>query len=330
MLLRAIFVVSLVVGAMVRVLPSGQASPCGLPALPARAVFGDQDARGQVRLDRTKPVPAKADVIAAWRKRQDAVTSFRFAWVEQQCRVTGWIANPRYPQRDWLAIPALLIDRSYSVSKTLAIEGPRMRYQFELDRAEESDGVRVKSPTGDERGLGVHRHYVYLSVFDGQRGEVTTSTLLDSPPPASIRTSSNIDAQALDLRPIMLAFRPLDATLGHLLIDRAVTNQQRTFYHDKSTFLLEEQHDPSGWKTVLVIEPERDYLISRVVVEFEQKAVVDMDVDYQLDTKTGWVPSGWRVLQMAADGRRRVTTIATVSSYDVNGPIAPAYFTIER
>jgi hypothetical protein len=43
-----------------------------------------------------------------------AIKSFRFAWVEEQCHARGWVPNPRYPEREWLAIPALLFDRSYS------------------------------------------------------------------------------------------------------------------------------------------------------------------------------------------------------------------------
>ena len=168
-----------------------------------------------------------------------------------------------------------------------------MRYTFELDRPEEPDGVRVKSPNGDTHGLGVHRHYTYVSVFDGARGEVRMTTFLDSPPPTVQPTTSNVDAQNLDLRPIMMALRPLDPVLGHLLVDRAVTNERRTFYRGKSIFLLEERHDPSGWKTILWIEPERDYLVSRYYVEFEQKPIADIDIDYTHDATWGWIPSGW-------------------------------------
>jgi len=42
---------------------------------------------------------------------------------------------------------------------------------YEIDRKEEPDGVRLKSPTGDNKGLGVGRNYSYISVFDGQNGK---------------------------------------------------------------------------------------------------------------------------------------------------------------
>ena len=116
-------------------------------------------------------------------------------------------------------------------------------------------------------------------------------------------------------------FRPLDAVMGHLLIDRAVTNLRRRFYRGKSIFLLEERHDPSGWKTVLWIEPERDFLVSRYVVEFEQKTIVDIDIDYVQDAKWGWIPSGWRVTEMLSDGSKRLVTIAKVVSSSINVPV---------
>lgn len=234
--------------------------------------------------------------------------------------------NPRHPEREWLAIPALLVDRSYSVTKTLAVDGHRMRYSFDLDRNHEPDGVEVGSPQGDNRGLGVRRHYSYVSVFDGQRGEARLSSLL-GPPPATIRRNSdNLDAQDLDMRAILLALRPLDRVMGDLLIDRAVTNERRTFYHGRSTFLLEERHDPSGWKQTLWLEPERDFIVTRFVMAFEQKVIVDMDIDYKQDSRWGWIPSGWRVTEMLADGSRRLISTATVSSYGINVPIGAEQF----
>ena len=45
--------------------------------------------------DRSKPVPAKSEIIAAWQKRQSAINSFRFTWTEEQVHPKGWLANPR-------------------------------------------------------------------------------------------------------------------------------------------------------------------------------------------------------------------------------------------
>src|SRR6476469_4298660 len=88
--------------------------------------IGDLDAAGQVKRDLSKPVPSKAEIINAWRRRQNNVTSFQFAWTEQQCHRLGWLSNPRYAEREWLAIPALRIDRTYAVAKRLAVNGNTM------------------------------------------------------------------------------------------------------------------------------------------------------------------------------------------------------------
>lgn len=307
---------------------SNRVSTCALVAslLVAPSVLVGQDPSGRPQLDRRKPVPAKSEVTGAWQKRQDTIKTFQFAWSEQQSHPKGLLPNPRYPEREWSAIPALLIDRSYSVTKTLAVDGLMMRYGFQVDRKEETGSLGAVSPQGENQGLGVGRHYTYVSVFDGQRGETRLTSLSASPPAAILRVATTVDAQNLDTRAILLAFRPLDASMGHLLIDRAVTNQVRTFYKGRSTFLLEERHDPSGWKTVLWIEPERDFLVSRLAVLFEQKWIVDMDIDYTQDQRWGWVPSGWRVTAMLADGTRRLISAATVSSYSINVPIGIEQF----
>ena len=281
---------------------------------------------GRARVDASKPVPAKSEVLEAWRRRQDQIRSFQFSWTEQQTRPTGWIPNPRYPERDRLAIPGLYSDRTYTVSKGLAVDGSRMRYGFELDRPEEPDGVDVRSPTGQMHGLGVERHYSYVSVFDGQRGETRLTSFFDHPPATVQTITSNVDAQNLDARVIMLALRPLDPVMGHLLIDRAITNERRTFYRGKSTFLLEERHDPSGWKTILWIEPERDFLVSRVAVEFEQKRMLDIDIDYVQDAQWGWIPTAWRITELLANGSRRLVADARVTRYTINQPLDPEQF----
>ena len=290
------------------------------PDVPVRnhTWIGDVDAAGQVKRDLSKPVPSKAEIISAWRRRQNNVASFQFAWTEEQCHRRGWLPNPRYPEREWLAIPALRIDRTYAVTKSLTVSGNSMRYTFDLDRAEEPDGVDVVSPNGDNRGLGVRRHYSYSSSYDGSRDEIRVTSLLASPPPAIQHFGGNIDAQNLDMRAIMLALRPLDSAMGHLLIDRAITNERRAFYRGRSTFLLEERHDPSGWKTILWIEPERDFVVSRLALYFEQRPIVDMDIDYRHDARFGWIPSGWRIIEMLADGTRRLSSTANVTSYSIN------------
>ncbi|HYS69175.1 MAG TPA: hypothetical protein VEM14_02970 [Gemmatimonadaceae bacterium] len=298
-------------------------------AFPTAVVLAQQGPAERLQLgqrDLSRPVPAKSDVIAAWQKRQAAITTFRFAWTEEQTHPKGWLSNPRYPERERSAIPGLLIDRRYVVTKTLAVAGNKMRYSFELDRKEEPDGVDVIAPQGANRGLGVRRHYSYVSVFDGQLGSVRLNSFLDHPPPTLLQTTANVDAQNLDARPILMAFRPLDAVMGHRLIDRAITNESRTFYRGKSTFLLEERHDPSGWKTLLWIEPERNFLVSRYMVSFEQNHVVDIDIDYVQDARWGWIPSGWRVTEMLADGSKRLVAVAKVNSYTINVPIGTETF----
>jgi hypothetical protein len=220
----------------------------------------------------------------------------------------------------------LLKDRRYIVEKNLGVSGNRMRYGFVLDRGEEPDGVEIVAQHGDNRGLGVRRHYSYVSVFDGQTGRARITSFFDHPPGTVLQTAANIDAQNLDVRSILMAFRPLDPAMGHVLIDRAVTNERRQFYRGKSIFLLEERHDPSGWKTLLWLEPERGFLVSRYLLAFEQRTIVDIVIDYTEDPRWGWIPAGWRITEMLSDGSKRQITVARVTGYSINGPIAAEEF----
>src|SRR5213596_2520847 len=98
------------------------------------ALLGAQCVPGsRAQLDRSRPVPAKADVLDAWQRRQSAIHSFHFAWTELQTQPRGWIANPRYVERERLAAPSL-DERRYAVNKTLAVSRDSMRYSYTLDR----------------------------------------------------------------------------------------------------------------------------------------------------------------------------------------------------
>jgi hypothetical protein len=182
-----------------------------------------QDNFGKLPRDRSKPVAPRSEIIASWQKRQETFRSFRFAWTEHQTYAKGWLPNPRFPERERLNTPGLLTDRIYTASKTLVVDGRRMRYTFEIDRKAEADGVRITSAQGDNRGLGEGKHYSYVSVFDGQSGTTRLTELSGGPPPVIAQVTANVDAQNLDTRPIMMALRPLDPVMGHLLVDRAVT-----------------------------------------------------------------------------------------------------------
>jgi hypothetical protein len=169
----------------------------------------------------------------------------------------------------------------------------------------------------------VRRNYSYESTFDGERGSYRVSSLLGTPPPSAVATVSAPDAQNLDTRVLLMLFRPLDAVMGHLLMERAVTNLARTIYRGRSTYLLEERHDPSGWKTVVRIDPERDFIISEYFMLFEQHVVADIEIDYVRDTKWGWIPEAWRITELTTDGSTRLVSTAKVTKFSINAGMGP-------
>jgi hypothetical protein len=48
---------------------------------------------------------------------------------------------------------------------------------------------------------------------------------------------------------------------------------------------------------------------------------VDIEIDHKQDARWGWIPAGWRVIAVQADGSRRQVSTATVTSYAINEPI---------
>ena len=62
------------------------------------------------------------------------------------------------------------------------------------------------------------------------------------------------------------------------------------------------------------------------MLSFEQKETVDIDIDYVHDARWGWIPSGWRVIEMLSDGSKRLVSVAKVTNYSINAPIGPEEF----
>lgn len=234
---------------------------------------------GTPRIDRSKPVPTKPAIVAAWRRRQESVKSFRFAWTEEQVHVAGWMPNWRLSERDRLSLPRLLTDKGAAgaerrlvVSKSLLVDGTKTRYSFALERMTDFTGLT----RFDNRAP---RHFSYTSVFDGRTGTSRVTAVSRAPgesvPDTISRSEANPDAQSLDTRPILMTFRPLDPVLGHPLLDRAITNTSRFFYKDRSTMILEEWRDAAGRKMLMWLEPEREFVVTRYIVVFEQNLFTD-------------------------------------------------------
>lgn len=254
------------------------------------------------------PAPKRSAVLRAWRKRQDAVKSARFTWTERQAHIKGWVANPRYRERERLADSLQPEDGTYDVSKTLSFDGNKMRYSYDGKRGTVNPKILLPD--------------YYVSVFDGETAKTYQSSGITKSLVGSIRPEKkNIDAQNLDTRPILLTFRPLDPVMGYLPIGRAFTAYRRYKYKGRSIMAVEERHDSTGWKASLWIEPERDFIVRRCLLYLHGKIVVDIEIDYNHDPKCGWVPRGWQVLQMKPDGTKWESAVAEVSSYSINVPI---------
>ena len=62
------------------------------------------------------------------------------------------------------------------------------------------------------------------------------------------------------------------------------------------------------------------------MVFFEEKTIVEMDIDYLEDARWGWVPNGWQVSQTLDDGTIQLVSVAKVTSYSINRPIGSEEF----
>jgi len=50
-------------------------------------------------------------------------------------------------------------------------------------------------------------------------------------------------------------------------------------------------------------------------------AIGGLHIDYVQDSQWGWIPNGWQITEMLADGSKRLVTVAKVASYSINQPV---------
>jgi hypothetical protein len=74
------------------------------------------------------------------------------------------------------------------------------------------------------------------------------------------------------------------------------------------------------------VAPGRDYVITRMAFETNNRITYQLTVQYREDPQHGWVPSNWQIVNNNREGRLQTSTASTVTDYQINERIPTSTF----
>jgi hypothetical protein len=275
---------------------------------------------------------ASMKVIAdAWARRQAVVKTVRVAWEHEQTAVglKEELAGPQARRAGATGIPhapsVLKIDRVSSLS----LDGNKFAYSFDSPNANEANtpGSRIKIPSHYKTVLTETEYENYLENDPDplQPNRVTAVVTIN-------KADGCDESQMPDVRPLMLAFRPLTASLSFIDLSKYRISPVRGTVGNASCLILEPQADASSQrpKKSYWVDPARDYIIVRAVNSVEGQGALQTDIAYGRDAVIGWVPSSWSFVDVDRNGHLIKSFRAGVETCTLNQPIPAGDFIVPR
>jgi hypothetical protein len=258
-----------------------------------------------------------ADVFKAWKERTNRVRTFRFKWDEQYTVSKGLYKSPGErgnPGDVYLPPKTTTYDTSYSVT----MDGEKLRYDY--DEIEGAGGKLI-----NQKGNRV----VAGGEFKGFRG------------PGASRYPQGIVAQPVpgepygtdpQIQPLLLLFRPLNT--GSIAF-KNFPNQfsevpGRSVIDERSCVQLKEGARTRGQLVTTVwVDPERDFVVTRVVLSDDERPHAQWTFHDFIQTEHGWVPRKWTRTFLGRSGSVLSSASATVRDFELNRPVDPNEFEVE-
>ncbi len=177
---------------------------------------------------------------------------------------------------------------------------------------------------------GALEHREYVSASDGEVSKAfwpIPNKLRNYPKGVILDDKICLDTSALEVKPLMWIYRPLDPKLA--FSEKHLGLSPRTGMIDgRACAILEFVN---GEKTYSIwSDPARDFVPLRHTINSSVTGEVTFqaEITYQQDPSYGWTPIGWRIVQTATGNLRR-SIVARVTASAMNLEIPKSRFQIE-
>lgn len=259
-----------------------------------------------------------ASVVKAWKARQDHTRTLRFEWKE--VRTLSRAMTPRnftLEERKRIeSLPDIVIDKQVGLS----LDQEMVRYERH----------------GPEWSVEVEDYVPgsYVGVFDGKDPKSLyrfdkTGKLGCSAMGYILSESRHPDHSDGTIRPILLVYRPFLPKLGGVDPASLSVSGDQGVINGRACTLITRQSPGSTSRTTFWVDPDRDYIIFRLIEEKDRRAMLTLDISYQRSDVDGWFPSAWTAILPTSSGKTALQFVAQVTRHEINQPIALREFQIE-
>jgi len=315
-----------------------------LIALAALLVFEPEGAQLPASERPQEPQPSIATITAAWARRQAGLTTLRLTWHTDRT-AAGFYAmvrafnSPKPPRRRG-AQPAKTAP-SNSTPKDLSVT---LRSQSALCLAHDrlaytSDTEGVDKICGPDPQFRIPSH-VQMILSGGNLRKYsdsrTSPKVADAKTAwiASRRAQGTFEMGLPEIKPLALALRPLTSTVAPSDLARYKILPIRGRIGADSCLILEPGGDErSGTiapRASFWVDPARDYVIVRAVVENKGRCQRQTDIAYDRTPGGEWLPITWSVVLLGQKGGLDEQFRSTRDAVLLGGTLPPSIFELDR
>jgi hypothetical protein len=223
----------------------------------------------------------------AWRSREQRTKSLVFDWQEAELITKGSRCFTTVEGNPIVYKPVFYPphDVTYEYKRRLKVDRQKMRY--------ESRGPM------EVQELGVYLPRWYLSLSDGN----VAKTFFDKDESGDERSHASgfirdppkqIDAEFLQLRAILVSYRPFTMNLGEDYdLSKYLMRGTGVTIHERDCVVLTGT-SKGMWQNRLWIDSEREFVPVRWQSIVQGVLRIQLDVEYEHDASYGWVPCAWK------------------------------------
>jgi hypothetical protein len=261
-------------------------------------------------------------VTNVWNERQTRIRSLRLSWSGEEYCSKGLSETLASAGAGWNA----------SAKKTDLNGGPseasfEIQMSFFLDaKGRQRLDRRGKEWCDEKQGYGPQ---TTIDIFDGQFRRFFSP---ESPVPYPCvqitkgGNSGSIILSNVQLLPVIMAYRPLDATLGVFKRQDLLMSGDEGIVDGRNCIVLRQESADS--KNTIWVDVARDYLPIRYFTTRRGRITKQVEVSYSKDERFGWVPSSWNILLFDTEGHLWQSFSATKVECEFNQEIPDQAFEV--
>ncbi len=258
-------------------------------------------------------------VMRAWSQRQEYIQTARFVWNQDlTVRKENSVDEPRDQSKRSKDSGGPKVGDLVSVKQkiTLTLDGERVAF------AVETEGGKV-----------LNMPPLYRSTYDGTSSQMYAVVEPDDP---RLGTGTGVirgephafDVDSIQFRPLFLALRAAHPVLAAINPAEYRVSAEPGRIGDASCVIVEHSGDQQPHKSYWV-DPDRDYIVLREHETYRGVDRIRKDISYEHDPVHGWLPSGWKFVNLDEQGELRESATATVAEFAINTAIPLSEFQID-